>query len=98
MHPSMRHTTYRLDDTSPNAMFRYGFERAIVCSRGGCSVEDLRSTATAGTAKDQGVMAACEVLLGWYDLAEGKCREFGMTRREASTFVAQKIVEAGLKP
>ncbi len=95
-HPAHRVLNYRLSDTSMVGMFKFGFDRALACWRSGCTVESITHTAQTGSAKDRGVIAACEMLFGWHDIAEREARAHGMTRDEAARFVAEKAAEAGL--
>lgn len=90
-HPTYRHTNYVLSDTSTIGMFKFGFDRALACWRSGCTVESITHTAQSGSAKDRGVIAACEMLLGWHDIAEREARAHGMARDEASRFIAEKV-------
>lgn len=80
-------------DTSTSGMFRYGFDRAIACWRSGCTIESITHTASTGSAKDRGVIAACEMLMGWHDIAEREARAHGMTREEAARFIAGKAAK-----
>lgn len=89
-HPRYRHLDYRISDTGHVALFRHGFERALACFRSGCTIESITHTATSGTIHDRGVIAACDMLLGWVDCAEREARlSAGMTRDEATRFVAE---------
>lgn len=80
-HPIHRATNYTLTDTSTLGMFKYGWNRAIACWRSGCTVESITHTATSASPKDRGVIAACEMLMGWH--------AHGMSREQATRFVAE---------
>jgi hypothetical protein len=92
-HPAHRHTNYTLSDTTTIGMFKFGFDRALACWRSGCTVEAITHTAQSGTPKDRGVIAACEMLMGWHDIAEREARAHGMSRDEAARFVAAKVAQ-----
>jgi len=92
-HPAYRHLNYTLSDTSTIGMFKFGFDRALACWHSGCTVESITHTAQSGSPKDRGVIAACEMLMGWHDVAEREARAHGMTRNEASRFVAEKVAQ-----
>lgn len=90
-HPNYRHSNVTpLADTSTRGLFCYGFDRAMACWRSGCAIELITHTASTGAAKDRGVIAACEMLMGWHDIAEREARAHGMTREEAARFVEEK--------
>lgn len=89
-HPTYRHLNHTITDTSAIGMFKFGFDRALACWRSGCTVESITHTAQSGSAKDRGVIAACEMLMGWRDVAEREARAHGMTSEEASRFVTEK--------
>lgn len=94
LHPTYRPTRHAITDTSTLGLFRYGFDHALACWRSGCTVEGITHTAQSGTPKDRGVIAACEMLLGWHDGAEREAMAHGMSREEAARYVAEKNQEA----
>lgn len=93
VNPTYRSTIYSIVDTSTVGLFRFGFDRALACWRSGCTVESITHAAQSGSPKDRGVIAACEMLLGWLDVAEREARAHGMTRDEAARFVREKSLD-----
>jgi hypothetical protein len=84
----MNPARYHITDTSTAGLFRFGFERAIDCWRSGCTAESITHAAPTASPIHRGAVAACEMLLGWRDIAERDARAHGMTRKEAALFVA----------
>lgn len=77
-----------LSDTSIIGMFKFGFELALSCWRSGCTVESITHGYQSATPKDRGVIAACEMVLGWHDVAAREARAHGMSREEADRFIS----------
>lgn len=90
----MNPARYHITDTSTAGLFRFGFERAIACWRSGCTVESITHAAPTASVIHRGAIAACEMLLGWRDIAEREARAHGMTREEAARFVAEQCEAA----
>jgi hypothetical protein len=84
----------RITDTSTIGLFRFGFDRALACWRSGHTIETISHTAQSGSPQDRGVIAACDMLHGWHDLAEREAMAHGMARDEASQFISEKAIEA----
>jgi hypothetical protein len=78
-----------ISDTSTLGLFRWGFQRALTRWRAGQPAEWITHECQSGSAEDRGSIAACEMLLGWHDIAERDARAHGMTRAEATRFVAE---------
>lgn len=87
-HPVYRHLNHMITDTSALGLFKLGFDRALACWRSGCTVESITHYAQTASPKDRGVIAACEMILGWHDIAEREARAHGMSRDDAARFVA----------
>lgn len=79
-----------ITDTSMIGLFKHGFDRALDLWRSGYTAESITHLAQSGSSQDRGMVAACEMILGWHDIAEREARAHGMTRDEASRFVAEK--------
>ena len=77
----------QLYDVSIKGLFDYGMRLAIACWRSGCTVESITHGYQNATPKDRGAIAACEMLLGWHDIAEREAYAHGYTREEAQQLV-----------
>lgn len=88
---SMNTPNVKLVDTSIKGMFDYGMRLAIACWKSGCTVESITHGYQSGTAKDRGVIAACELILGWQDVAEREARYHGYSREEATQLVRRML-------
>ena len=73
-----------------NESFERGFDFALGRWRAGDAVEVIAQRVDYdASARGRGMFAACEALLGWYDIAEREARAFGFTRDNAARLAAR---------
>lgn len=77
----------RLIDNTTRGMFLYGAAKAVLLWRTGSTAESITHGAPSASAFDRGQIAACEIILGWRDVAAREARAHGMSREEADAFI-----------